>query len=130
MNLSFHFNNDVDADRKLVTAKIYGIWKEETAREYHDEYMEAVKPLLNKGNWAKLTNLSNWKSSYPEIVEIIGEHMRWCVDNKAEYSVFVIENPTTRSQLKRMIKSGKVEKRSKLFKTLKEADDFLRSVGY
>jgi hypothetical protein len=129
MILSMHYNIEVDEERKIATAKIYGIWKPETAQEYHKEYMSTVKPLLND-KWAKLTNLTNWKSSYPEIIDIIGDHMRWCVENKAEYSVYVIENPTTRSQLKRMIKSGDAEQHTKLFKTLKEAEDFLRDVGY
>ena len=124
-----HFNVEVDEERRIATAKIYGIWKPETAMDYHKEYMSTVKPLL-KNKWAKLTNLTNWKSSYPEIIEIIGEHMRWCVENKAEYSVYVIDNPTTSSQLKRMIKSGSVGSQSHMFRTLKEADDFFRSVGY
>ena len=67
MILSMHYNIDVDTDRKIAVAKIYGIWKAALALEYHNEYKKLVDPLLGRG-WAKLTNLTNWKSSYPEIV--------------------------------------------------------------
>lgn len=129
MYLSMHYNIEIDSDRKIVIAKIYGIWKLETAEEYHEEYRELVKPLL-KSKWAKLTNLSNWKSSYPEIIEVLGEHKRWCHDNGAIYSVYVIENPVTTKQLKQIINRGNVSEAAKIFKTFPEADRFLRENGF
>jgi hypothetical protein len=124
-----HYNIDVDTDRKIAVAKIYGIWKAALALEYHNEYKRLVDPLLGRG-WAKLTNLTNWKSSYPEIVEIIGRHMRWCFENGAVCSVYVIENPTTRNQLNRMIQSGIAKDYSKVFRTVTEADNYLHSRGF
>lgn len=124
-----HYNIDIDSDRKIVIAKIYGIWKEETARQYRKDCMEAVKPLLGS-KWARLTNLSNWKSSYPEIIDIIGEHMRWCHDNGAVYSVYVIDNPVTTRQLNRMIIKADASASVKLFKTFTEADKFLKENGF
>jgi hypothetical protein len=124
-----HFNIEIDTDRKIVIAKIYGIWKPENAVEYHEEYKEIVKPLL-KGKWAKLTNLTNWRSSYPEIIEINGKHMRWTHDNGAVYSAFVIDNPVTSNQLKHMIDIGGIADVSKLFKTYSEADQFLKQNGF
>ena len=129
MNLSFHFNIDAYPERRLVIAKIYGIWKEETARDYHEEYMEAVAELP-KGNWAKITNLSNWKSSYPEITEILGEHIRWCHENGAEYSVFFIENEVTMRQLKAMIEKSEVGDAVHVFNNMREAEKFLAEKGY
>jgi hypothetical protein len=129
MNLSMHYNIEIDEDRKIVIAKIYGIWKPENARSYHEDYKEIVKPLL-KGKWARLTNLSNWKSSYPEIIDIIGEHMQWCLGNGAQYSAYVIDNPVTTSQLKKMIGIGNAGEITRLFKTYEEADRFLREKGF
>ena len=90
---------------------------------------EVAKPLL-KGRWAKLTNLTNWRSSYPEIIEIIGKHMRWTHDNGAVYSTFVIDNKVTSSQLKRMIDVSGNADVAKLFKTYSEADRFLMENGF
>jgi len=124
-----NFNIDVDPERRVVTSKIYGIWKQETAEAYHKEYLEVVKPLIG-AKWAKLTNLINWKSSYPEIVEILGEHMRWCQENGAEYSLYVIDNPVTRNQLQKMIDSGHANMITKFFRTMEEGDKFLAEKGY
>lgn len=127
--LSLNFNIDAIPERKLMVAKVYGIWKKETAEAYHDEYMKIVQPFLDD-KWAKLTYLTNWKSSYPEIIEIIGEHMRWCQENGAVFSVYVIENPVTQSQLKRMITSGDASSITKIFRTHEEADRFLKENGF
>lgn len=129
MNLSMHYNIDVDTDRRIVIAKIYGIWKSETAREYIEEYKETVKPLT-RGKWSKLNILTNWKSSYPEIIEIIGEHMRWTHEHGAVYTTYVIDNPVTASQLKRMIEHANAAEVAKVFKTYSEADRFLSENGF
>ena len=127
--LSFNFTIDSDPERKLMQAKIYGIWKKETAVAYHEEYMETAEPFIGK-KWAKITNLSNWKSSYPEIVDILGEHMHWCQKNGAIYSVYVIDNPVTHSQLNKMVKKGDVSTITKFFRTPEEGDRFLKQNGF
>jgi len=129
MNLSMHYNIDVDTNRKIIVAKIYGIWKPETAVEYCEEYKEAAKQLL-KGPWAKLNNLTNWKSSYPEIIEIIGEHLKWTHENGAVFTAYAIDNPVTTNQLKRMIELSEIKEAVKVFKTFSEADRFLRGNGF
>jgi hypothetical protein len=129
MNLSFHFNIDVDESRKLVIAKIYGIWKEETAREYVEEYQEVVKPLLGD-KWARLTNLSNWKSSYPEIIQVLGEHMTWCRENGAVYSLYCIENPVTMRQLRAMVEKSTMGESAMVFNSVAEANKFLAEKGF
>ncbi len=129
MNISLHHNIEVDTVRRIVISKIYGIWKREMALAYVDEYKEAVKPLLGD-KWARLINLSNWKSSYPEIVEIINEHVRWSYKNGAEYLAFAIDNPVLIRTLKKMVKVGKAMDTTRMFRTFAEADKFLRDHGY
>jgi len=129
MILSMHYNIDVDSKRKLVTSKIYGIWKPETAVEYVKEYKDLAKPLL-ENKWARLSILTNWKSSYPEIIETIGDHLRWCLEHGAEWITYVIDNPVTLNQLKKMIQAGHGEESTRLFRTLKEAEHFLQEQGY
>lgn len=127
--LSFNFTVDSEPERNLMVAKIYGIWKKETAEAYQEEYMETAKPFIGK-KWARLTNLSNWKSSYPEIIDILGEHMHWCQENGAIYSVYIIDNPVTHSQLSKMIKKGNVSTITKVFRTYEEGDRFLKKNGF
>jgi hypothetical protein len=124
-----HYNIEIDTERKIVIAKIYGIWKPETALEYSVEYKKAVQPLL-KAPWAKLHNLTNWKSSYPEIIEILGEHMRWTHENGAIFTAYAIDNPVTTNQLKQMVELSESNEAVKIFKTFSEADRFLRENGF
>ena len=131
MSFSMHFTIDADLDRNLVISKIYGVWKKETAEDYHTEYKEVAAPLVEKGEkWAKIVNLSNWKTSYPEMDKVIGEHMRWSSENGNVLSVYVIDNPITRNQLKKMFHIGGTGKLSKTVRTLQEAEKFLTENGF
>jgi len=129
MALSMNFTIEADVDRRLISEKIYGIWKKETAIEYHNEFVKTAEPLI-KGEWAKLINLGNWKTSYPEVVEIIGDHLHWCKENGMVLSVNVIENPITFNQLRRMFEHGGTADISKVVKTLHEGERLLRENGF
>jgi len=129
MHMSMYFNIDIDLDRRIVTAKINGIWKAETAEDYHNDYVEVSEPLHGK-EWARLTILTNWKSSYPEIINILGEHMQWSLDHGAVFSVYVIDNPVTMRQLKQMIEKSKATDITKLFRSVGEAEKYLKENGY
>lgn len=129
MPFNMNFTIDIDPKRRLVVEKIYGIWKQDTALNYRDEFAETAAPLT-KGNWAKLINLCNWKSSYPEILEIVGEHLKWCRENGMVWSVNIIDDPTTIKQLKKMFVIGGTEEISRIFKTQEEGEKFLKSQGF
>lgn len=129
MSFTMNFNIDLDEERKIVYSKIYGIWKLDTAREYHHEFKLVGAPLVGE-KWAKVVNLSNWKPSYPEIVKGIGEHMRWSRENGNCLAIYVIDNPITRNQLKKMFKWGKTEPISIMVKDRSEADKILVQHGF
>lgn len=129
MSISMNYTVEADIDRKIIREKIYGIWKKETALSYHDDFITEAKPLLNE-KWGKIIDLRNWKSSYPEVVDIIGEHLKWCRENGMVLSVNIIDNPVTLSQLKRMFVLGGTEKISKVFNSVEEADRFLKQNGF
>jgi len=129
MSFTLNFNIDADPERRLIRSKIYGIWKKETAEEYHHEFSKVVQPLL-KEKWAKLINLANWKSSYPEMIAVIGDHIKWCHENNAVYSVYVVDNPVTKKQLQRMITHSGYEDSCPVFDTMGEAEAFLSSNGF
>ncbi len=62
MSISMNYTVEADVERKIIREKIYGIWKEETARSYHEDFMAEAEPLI-KGKWGKIIDLRNWKSS-------------------------------------------------------------------
>jgi len=124
-----YYTLDVDTDRRLMIEKIYGTWKRETAESYHRDFLETVQPLLGR-EWAKVINLTNWKSSYPEMVEVIGRHLRWCRDNGMVLSVNIIDNQITRNQLKQMFRIGGTGQISKIVRSQQEADKVLAEHGY
>jgi len=124
-----NFTIDADPDRKIIIEKIYGTWNVETAREYCDEFRKVAKPLTG-GKWAKLIDLIKWKSSYPEMVRIIGEHLRWCRENGMALSVNIIENRVTINQLKKMFAIGGTAGISRIVRTREEAEKILLENGF
>jgi hypothetical protein len=124
-----NFTIEADLKRRLIRSKIYGIWKKETATEYHEEFKKVVQPLLGD-KWAKIVNLGNWKPSYPEMIDVIGDHIRWCHDNKAVFSIFVVDNPVTTNQLKKMIEKSGYADSCPIFQTLTEAENLLKQNGF
>lgn len=129
MSFSLNFTIDVDAERKIVMEKIYGTWKKETAASYDEEYRKAAEPLLG-GKWAKVVNLTNWKVSYPDIIEVLGQHLRWCRQNGMVLSVNIIDNPITTNYLKKLFSSGATEDISILVRTPEEAQKVLTEHGF
>jgi hypothetical protein len=129
MAFSMHYMIDADMDRHLIVEKIYGTWKKETAEEYHRDFMEVAKPLVG-GKWAKLINLTNWKSSYPEMVTVVGQHLRWCRENGMILSVNIIDNQITKAQLKKMFQIGGTAQMSKIVRTDADAQKTLAEHGF
>ena len=88
-----------------------------------------VKPLIGKP-WARLNDLSNWKTASEEVIDVIGELLQWCIENNMVHSVYIIDNPITYGQLMRMVSRGKARDISKTFRTRKEAEKYLKEKGF
>jgi len=129
MAFSMYYTIDIDPDRRIIMEKIYGTWKKETAEEYHQDFMRVAQPLIG-AKWAKLINLTNWKSSYPEIVEVVGQHLRWCRENGMVLSVNVIDNQITKNQLKQMFRIGGTGTMSRIVRDLDEGKKILAEHGF
>lgn len=82
------------------------------------------------GPGPKLIDLSNWKTSYPEVIEIIGRHLEWCRTHNMQWSINVINNPVTYGQLQRMFAKGSTKDISRTFRVRSQAEKFLREQGY
>lgn len=121
---SLEYSFDVDVDKAIVYEKIHGIWKLDTAIKYHQDFQKEVQPLIAKP-WAKLVNLSNWRTSYPQVVSRIGEHLQWCRKHNMVLSINVLNNPSTFRQLNEMFVVGHTKQMSQVFRTQAEAMKYL-----
>ncbi len=123
------YSIDVDRETRIVYEKIFGVWRVSTAQNFVKDYEVEVATLIKKP-WVRLCDLTNWKTSYPEVIDIIGEHLVWCKKHKMVWSVNIINNPVTYGQLQRMFDKGGTREISKTFRTRTEAEHFLREQGF
>lgn len=121
---SMDYTIDVDEVNAIVYVKVYGRWKAETAEQYHTDFIEAMKPLLGQP-WAKVVDVSAWKTSRNEVTTVLGKHMAWSRENKVALSLYVIDNVSTFRQLNEMFAKGKTKAVSQTFRTMKEAEEFI-----
>ncbi|MDH4158394.1 MAG: hypothetical protein OEW00_14080 [candidate division Zixibacteria bacterium] len=126
---SFEYSFDLDEKHSVIYEKIYGIWRETTARNYHEDFVKEVTPIIDRP-WAKLIDLSNWKTSSPEVIEIVGEHLAWCVEHNMVASINIINNPVTYGQLMRMFAKGKTKNISQVYRTRDEGLKALKELGF
>lgn len=120
---------DVDEENHVVYEKIFGVFRPETAVSYKEDFMEKVAPIIDKP-WVKLIDLNNWKSSYPEIIETIGEHLLWCKKNNMVWSVNIINNKVTYGQLMKMFSQGTTREISRTFRNMEDGEKFLKEQGF
>lgn len=121
---SLEFSIEIDQPRRLVQVRIYGIWKGSHADAYHQEFEEKARVLFGKP-WAKLVDLTGWKTSYPETTQRVAEHMHWCHKHDNVLSIYVVNNPSTFRQLREMIARGGTTQEAQVFKTMVEAEKYL-----
>jgi len=122
---SLEYSFEVDEENAVIYEKIHGIWKAETAASYHEDFKTEVAPLLKAG-WVKVVDLTNWRTSYPEVIELIGQHLEWCVNNNMVLSLNILNNPSTFRQLHQMFKIGGTKVVSHTFRTHDDARKFLQ----
>lgn len=123
---SLEYSFDVDRKNAVIYVKIHGIWKPATAESYHEDFKEEVAPILDRP-WAKLIDLTNWRTSYPGVIDVIGKHMDWCRKRNLAYALYVLNNPSTFRQLHEMFTAGGTKEVSQTFRTNEEAMLFLKS---
>jgi len=122
---SLEYTIDVDEVNAVVYIKVHGRWQAETAERYHADFKKDMEPLLGKP-WAKIADLTNWKTSRNEVTGVIGKHMAWSKENKVALSIYVINNVSTFRQLNEMFIKGGTKDISQTFRTYKEAEQFLK----
>jgi len=116
---------DVDEENAVVHVKIYGQWQVETARRYHEDFKREVEPLLGRP-WARIVDLTNWKTSRNEVTAVIGKHMAWSRENGVALSIYIINNVSTFRQLNEMFVKGGTKRISQTFRTWEEGEQYLQ----
>lgn len=125
----FQFSIDVDKENRIVYGKIFGVWRKETAKDYHEAFKVEVGDIITKP-WAKLIDLKNWRMATAEVDEEIGKHMKWCCEHNMEIQIYVISDTVRYTQLKKMMKQSRTKGVTSTFRTLSEAKTFLKEKGY
>jgi len=123
---SLEYTIDVDVENAVVYVKVYGQWQAETARRYHEDFKREIQPLLGKP-WARLADLTSWKTSRNEVTSLIGRHMAWSKENQVALSIYVINNVSTFRQLNEMFVKGGTKAISHTFRTWEEGERFLQA---
>ena len=122
---SLEYTIDVDEKNAIVYVKVHGQWKTETAENYHADFKRDMEPLLGQP-WAKIVDVTNWKTSRNEVTAVIGKHMAWSKANGVALSLYVINNVSTFRQLNEMFTKGGTKAVSQTFRTYEEAEAYLR----
>lgn len=125
----FEYNLEADPVKQIMFEKIYGVWRPQTALNYVRDFEKEAAKLIARP-WAKLIDLSNWKTADPEVIRIIGKHLDWCRTHNMVWSANVITNPVTYSHLMRMFAKGGTKPISRTFRTRPEAERFLTDNGF
>lgn len=129
MDWNFQHKITIDRDEKIVYVKIFGVWRGDIAKGFKEDFQEKITPMIEEP-WAKLTDLQKWKMSTPEVVNILGAHMKWCSENNMQWQVFLINDPVRYGQLQKMMDKGRVRKKTAIFRNMFEAVNFLKEKGY
>jgi hypothetical protein len=122
---SLEFSFRIDAENAIIYGKVHGLWKGENAQNYHDDFKVEVQPLLG-APWAKLIDLTNWRTSYPDVIGIIGKHMAWSTENGCALAIYVLNNPSTFKQLNQMFTKGGIKEVALTFRTMAEAEKYIK----
>jgi len=125
----FQFSIDADIENRIVYGKIFGVWRKETAIDYHKAFKAEVGDIIAKP-WAKFIDLKNWRMGTSEVDEEIGKHMKWCSENNMEIQVYVVSDSARYIQLKKMMKYSRTKGISTTVRTMVEAKKLLTEKGY
>jgi hypothetical protein len=124
-SFSFDYSIDVDTDQTVIYVKIFGQWTTETAENYHRDFRKEAEALAGR-QWAKLVDLTNWKTSRHEVTDVVGKHMAWSKRSENTLSIYVVNNTSSYRQLNEMFVKGGTKDVSFTFRTRAEADAFLK----
>ena len=125
MSWNLDYSIDVDEIHSVIYVKIFGQWQAETAERYHQDFKKELELVMGRP-WAKLVDLTNWKTSRDEGTAVIGKHMAWSKKNDISLSLYVINNASTFRQLNEMFVKGGTKDVSHTFRTREEADAFIK----
>jgi hypothetical protein len=122
---SLQYSFDVDEKNSVIYVKIHGIWKADTAKNYHEDFKAEAQGIIDRP-WAKMIDLTNWKTSFPEVIEVVGQHMDWSRKNNCALSIYVLNHPSTFRQLNEMFAAGNTKEVSLTFRTYAEGEKYLK----
>lgn len=120
----------IDKERNIVEEIIVGEWTKLDAYRYCIDFAQDVVPKFLHKPWAKRVDLNMWIPT-TDIVEIIGNHLRWATKHEGMlYSANICLSDKQREVLSSMFHLGENEEYSKIFRCVEEADEWLKRRGF
>lgn len=116
---------DFDVNKRISVEKNMGLWSKEDYLRYHNDYVTKIGPLLGGKPWAKLVDITEYKTS--DIADVMAKHAEWMLQNNARYAAIIVSSAIAKMQVN-MVVSGKFEQ--KAFSTQAEAIEWLKSQGF
>lgn len=124
-NYEFH----ILPGKSVMKEKIYGMWDAQIATEYVENFKKAAQPLI-RNPWALLSDLNEWKTSKQEVIEIVGQSLKWAMKNNMVCNANILTNALDRLQLQRTLKEGGVWDIAKVFENEFQALSWLKERGF
>ena len=116
-------------ERRIFHEQMIGFWNKEIALRYHDDFKQAVKPLLNEP-WVRCLDLRKWHPSNPKVMKILSKHINWAIKHNMKQSANIVITPVPRLQMNTIMKNGIPVLTYKFFENKETAMDWLSSEGY
>ena len=116
----------VDFERKIVYEKFKGMFTKKAIANMKNDYKIKILPLFKGSKWAKCCDMIiyNLSDSQNELREFV----QYCSDNGMAQAALIVSNVVVKMQMYRVGKNVGVT--PVVFTDQKEAEDYLKTVGY
>ncbi len=119
------YSIDFDESKMVSYEKNIGLWSREDYLRYHNDYVSKIAPLIGCKPWAKIVDITEYKTS--DIADVMEQHVNWMIQNNGKHSAIITDSAIVKMQIN-MAVSGKIEQRA--FSTQAEAVEWLASKGF
>lgn len=117
----------VDVSRGIVFEVLKGLWQPEDFKKYDETYRNEIVPLFKGKKWAKCSDLCDYKTS-PVVGQQANAHLEWCFKNNIGAGAIIVSSALVKMQMNNAAKGSGVNPTA--FTSLKEADEWLKTVGF
>ncbi|GAB6088510.1 methyl-accepting chemotaxis protein [Spirochaeta dissipatitropha] len=113
-----------DADTRIMHEVIRGVWQEDDARRYLQDFHNAMQGHTASA-WGLVTDLREWDTADEAVEAVIMESFQWNREHAMQANANVVQSALNRMQMQRMFAEGGVEDICQAFVDINEAVDWV-----